>query len=327
MQDDDAHSLAMKGDAMTAAQADSLEQTLEQNPGDINARTTLLGYYFRKSISDENAKATQARHILWLVQNAPQSEVLGIPHGTIRGSFNLEGYAKVKEAWLSHLANESAALVSLKNAARFFLHHDTMLTEKTLKRGQVLEPGNPYWPRALGQLYSLRFLPNTPENERLELATKSLEHYELAYKLATDEERDSLLQCLAKMALDADEPEKAKEYVEKMLSQETDNWNSGNNTHHGNLVLGRLAFASGDIEEAKRRLLAAGKTKGSPQLGSFGPNMVLAKDLLEANQPEVVLEYFELCGGFWQMGKDRLDNWSASVENGEMPDFGANLRY
>ena len=37
----------------------------------------------------------------------------------------------------------------------------------------------------------------------------------------------------------------------------------------------------GRIEEAKRHLLAAGRSSGSPVLGSFGPNMSLAKDLLE----------------------------------------------
>ena len=71
----------------------------------------------------------------------------------------------------------------------------------------------------------------------------------------------------------------------------------------------KLALQAGDVEEAKRRLLAAGKTSGSPALRSFGPNMALAEKLLEKGERDVVLEYFELCKKFWagesyRMGRD-----------------------
>lgn len=64
----------------------------------------------------------------------------------------------------------------------------------------------------------------------------------------------------------------------------------GNRIHHGNLVLGRIALCEGNIKKVKSRLLAAGKTTGSPQLDSFGPNLVLAKDLLERGERNVVLK-------------------------------------
>ena len=80
-----------------------------------------------------------------------------------------------------------------------------------------------------------------------------------------------------------------------------------------------------DVELAKRHLLEAGKVSGSPQLGSFGPNMRLAADLLERGEREVVLEYFRLCASFWP--RDELKDWAALVEGGRTPDFGANLIY
>ena len=79
--------------------------------------------------------------------------------------------------------------------------------------------------------------------------------------------------------------------------------------------------------DAKLRLLASGRTKGSPTLDSFGPNMSLAKDLLERGEREVVLEYFKLCSAFWKRGADRLDAWTAEIKQGQIPDFGANLDY
>ena len=108
-------------------------------------------------------------------------------------------------------------------------------------------------------------------------------------------------------------------------------WWYGGVVHHANLVLGMVALRSGDLEEAKKRLLDAGRTPGSPTLGSFGPNMRLALELLKAGQKEPVREYFRLCSAFWEMDRERrpgqLDRWTEDIESGRLPDFGANLLY
>ena len=100
-----------------------------------------------------------------------------------------------------------------------------------------------------------------------------------------------------------------------------DDWNYGNAVHHGHLILGRVALREGDTDAAKRHLFAAGRTPGSPQLDSFGPNMMLAKELLAAGETEAVLKYFQLCGAFWTMGKPRLRRLAALVRDGRIPDF------
>ena len=119
--------------------------------------------------------------------------------------------------------------------------------------------------------------------------------------------------------------ENATGYANAMLAEDSPDRNSGNHIHHGNLVLGRIALAEGDIEEAKRRLIAAGKTTGSPSLNSFGPKMMLAKELLQKGEKEVVLEYFRLCARFWELGQDRLEEWSDLVQANRVPDFGGSL--
>jgi hypothetical protein len=62
-------------------------------------------------------------------------------------------------------------------------------------------------------------------------------------------------------------------------------------------------------------------------MNSFGPNMSLAKDLLQKGERDVVLEHFELCRKFWKMDRGRVDQWSQDVNAGKIPDFGANLVY
>lgn len=80
-------------------------------------------------------------------------------------------------------------------------------------------------------------------------------------------------------------------------------WNYGNAIHDGNQWLGLIRVRQGDVEGAKAYLLAAGLSPGSPQLDSFGPNMMLAKELLERGERLVVAEYIDLIARFWASDK------------------------
>lgn len=62
-------------------------------------------------------------------------------------------------------------------------------------------------------------------------------------------------------------------------------------------------------------------------MDTFGPNMSLAKDLLEKGERDTVLQYFELCRRFWKMDHGQLDEWTRQVKAGKVPRFGANLVY
>ena len=135
---------------------------------------------------------------------------------------------------------------------------------------------------------------------------------------------------LSKRAFNAGEADKAKTYSTQLLqmaSRYPKDWNYGNAIYYGNFVLGRIAIQQGNLTQAGQYLLAAGATPGSPQLDSFGPNITLAKELLEKGQSGVVLQYFELCKGFWKMDNGKLDEWSATVRSGGIPDFTSNLNY
>lgn len=144
------------------------------------------------------------------------------------------------------------------------------------------------------------------------------------------EERFYALRDAAKMAVNAGEYGKAQAYATELLRAAPEyrtNWNYGNAIHDGNMVLGRVALATGDKQSAINYLLAAGKTPGSPQLDSFGPNMSLARDLIAKGVKPAVIAYFDECKVFWTDDNGRLDTWKSAVGAGQMPDFGANLRF
>ena len=101
----------------------------------------------------------------------------------------------------------------------------------------------------------------------------------------------------------------------------------GDAVHVGNLVLGRLALLGGDVGKAKEHLLAAGRVPGSPTLMSFGPNMLLASELIERGERDAAVAYLDLCAKFWQKEGGKIEGWKGVIREGGMPNFGANLGY
>ena len=149
-------------------------------------------------------------------------------------------------------------------------------------------------------------------------------------QMADQPKRFYFLASAAKAAFELGKIEEAGQHARELLEAaphfERD-FNYGNAIHDGHMVLGRIALRKGNAETAGHELLEAGKTPGSPQLNSFGPNMALARDLLAAGQRGVVLEYFKLCSAFWEMERGRLAEWTADADAGRLPAFGANLVY
>jgi hypothetical protein len=139
----------------------------------------------------------------------------------------------------------------------------------------------------------------------------------------------------AKMSLAVGHTEDARQFATDMMvlddkySRGAPEKANGDVVFNGNLVLGTIALDEGQLDEAKRRLLAAGRSAGSPMLGSFGPNMSLARELLEKGEQETVLQFLELCRKFWTYPaySGKLDVWIKDIHKGRIPDFGANLIY
>jgi hypothetical protein len=138
------------------------------------------------------------------------------------------------------------------------------------------------------------------------------------------------LRFLAEQSIRKNKLDKATAQVNELLNlaeQFKNDWSYGNSIHAGNLLLGIINLRQNNIDKAKKYLRLAGLTTGSPQLYTFGPNMSLAKELLEIGERDAVIEYFNLCRKFWHMDFGKLDYWTVQVRAGEVPDFGGNLTY
>ncbi|MET0650081.1 MAG: hypothetical protein ABW208_26025 [Pyrinomonadaceae bacterium] len=154
-------------------------------------------------------------------------------------------------------------------------------------------------------------------------------------QLATAERSNKLylLLNLTPAALYAGESAKAAAYAQELLALgeqlKTRPGNGpgmyGDAVHVGNLVLGRLALLNGDVDKAREHLLASGRVPGLPVLKSFGPNMRLARELIEKGERDAAVEYLDLCAKFWENEGGRLAGWKAVIKDGGMPNFGPNL--
>lgn len=205
------------------------------------------------------------------------------------------------------------------------------------------DPNNPRWPAALGFWYQCAST-RAQGAARLEAARLSLGYYErwLALAPPSDLNQDySRLQDLARVALEADAPEKARQYATQLLKIAAHHREKtfGNFVHRGHSILGRLALRDGDVEAAKRHLIQAAQAPRSPQLNSYGPRMILAHELLALGEQQIVLDYMETCRKFcatsglggrlesWtnEKRKAELTRWITDVSQGRTPDFGRSL--
>lgn len=310
--------LSSIGYKLSAQQADELEsQVRRKTPSnELALRCVLAAYHFMHQESESPSGFNALReHVLWLIQNAPELSICGSSECCIFSKIDRDGYQAAKTLWLSHVEADGDNLEILANASNFFAQNDFELAEELLVRARSLQPDEPRWHKAIGQLYSQRSTHGGQVGA--DAATLSFAAFTEAERVSgTHPEKDPTkaaftrlraLPNLATTAFDACEFEAAKNYASELLtlanSEEIPEYfrNSGRSIFRGNLILGCVAMQEGDIESAKRYLLASGKTKGGPALGSFGPNMTLAKALLEAGQRDVVLEFFEQCTEFWKM--------------------------
>ena len=177
---------------------------------------------------------------------------------------------------------------------------------------------------------------DAPANGQKTLAPFHLTHQRIfawidqAASGLTGRERFAVLPLAAKAAFRAGEMDAAQSLARELLQMApsyTRERDYGDAIYDGYSVMGRVALHRENLPLARQYLMNAATTPGSPAISQHGPNMMLAKELLEKGQAPAVLQFLILCREFWKTDGGRLNAWSDAIRNHEMPDFGANLDY
>jgi tetratricopeptide (TPR) repeat protein len=97
--------------------------------------------------------------------------------------------------------------------------------------------------------------------------------------------------------------------------------------HEAHSLLGLLALKKGNFALAKEHFRQAAQVPTSPRLRALGPNMSLAKALLEKGDCDDVLDYLQSISKLWNddLAKKSSSEWMSNIASGQMPDFKGNL--
>ena len=326
----DVRALVKEGGSLTAEQAEALEAQLEASPLDMAARTRLLGYYQRTTRSRKTSSEAYAGlrfHVLWLIRNEPKSEILAEPPGLLlefNRELDPEKFNAGRDAFLAHLREAPNDLTLLERAADFASFRDRALAIELGERARSLDSSNPKWTvrLAFDRYNGYRDVRLGLEGSPVDTARKALAEFDRALELLDETRIGGYLSLAAEVAVAANELAQAREYAHVMLDDESrgseHHWY---NVHYGNITLGKIALAEGDVQRAASYLLRAGATPGSVKLSYWGPDTELAEELLKRGEREPVLQYFDLCADFWERGRERLVEWAALVRAGTVPRF------
>jgi hypothetical protein len=139
-----------------------------------------------------------------------------------------------------------------------------------------------------------------------------------------DYARSSLTLFLAEVLVEVG----ALELADSLAARELQRGISGGGGERGNIVYqmnqvrGRIALQRGRRSQAIEFLHRASETPGSPQLVTFGPQLFLARELLEAGEVAAVRQFLSSLPRFW-VGPDAeafLADAIAIIDNGRIPD-------
>jgi len=82
-------------------------------------------------------------------------------------------------------------------------------------------------------------------------------------------------------------------------------------------ALGRSALQRNDFDAAQKDLILSATTVGGPHLDTWGPNLTLAKALLDLGYKETVVAFLTSCKAFWPNPK--VDGWISQIRQGQTP--------
>lgn len=302
------------GARISKEQAAQFEDRLVHDPSDKEARAALIGYYSSGRLKSKSAAQKRIPHILWVLENAPDCGLGTTPYlHIVKRDYPAE-YKKSKEIILRQCEkyrNDPEVLMDLGSVLRY---EEPEITIQILRQAHAATNDKAHVAFWLSQTLH-RLGQQNNDFDHLREAVLFMQEVVAAKK--PDRKFDNRF-WLAKLAFDSQQFDLAREVSTEMLK---DNPENNQAVHVAHIVLGSMAFREGDIASASEHLLLAGKVGQSPRLGSYGPMMKLAQNLLVSGQKDAVIQYLTDCRKFWSMGKRKLPQWIRQIEAGENPEL------
>jgi hypothetical protein len=306
-----------EGGGLSEEDGAALEARIIADEHDVDARVRLVGFYFLR-FSPENHRR-RADHLAWLAEHRPDIGLGG--YGYIVEEQAPEGHEATRRAWLAAAAKPDADVHILQNAADFLGFNRPEQAESLFRRAAGMEPENGEWRTRIARTLTKRAKWADDADERRRHARAAIQELEIALPLA---EQDWIALGvridLVEAAVLAEDWERVRETAERVLVDNettTRTFQYGNAIHWANIALGFAALADEQLTAAADYLVRAGKTLGSPQLNSFGPDRDLARALLGRGERTAVLTYLTDCARFWAGNEALLEGWRSAIERGE----------
>ena len=185
------------------------------------------------------------------------------------------------------------------------------LGERWLRRAIELAPPGDEWKPALGQALQAKANRTIDSKEKVRLLIE-------ASSLVLDGAKPGILSILIAAEFDAGDDAAAARDAELLMASAPKNANAYNSAQ---TVLGRVAAAKGDLNEAKRRLIASITPPSTLKNATFEPNMTLAQDLYDAGAKDAVIEFLEAARTVWKADHGRIDRMISFVRKAPTVDL------
>ena len=305
----DVDRLFEEGRESTKAQADALRARVAKNPGDAPARARLMAYSFLSG-NDKGLRRLHDEQVVWFAANLPNAPALKAAYADVDNVTNVRTYDLVCDLFELALSKRPKDANVLANYAALVLTSENGRAVALLARAAALEPKNAERFNSLAFAHSLASRGAFGRVDKAE-ASLAVDAYLEARALGGRVSDKYFLES----AYDADRLDVVEREATAMLKAGRD----ADAVHGAHTVLGRVALKRGDVAAAKTHLLDSAKVEGSPVLGSFGPSMDLARDLLARGERDAVLAYLRATGRFWE--DERQVRWTKAVADGGTPDW------
>lgn len=325
---------------LTEERAELLRTQLESNQQDLQNRMVLLIYEqpeLRRKRGEKYDPEPHGRLVLGLIEQHPRSQLAGTA-GLLLYAYKRDGmytgpaWDKAIELWERLVAQHPKDPAILCNADSFLMADPFRMSEDgpralaLLRRARELAPKEPRWALKLGAFHSTKQSMTREPEARMVAAKAASTNLRSAWDTTGEPQCQALrvtgqplTMVLASAYFEVGEMLQAHKFAMLALEADDPTNPNGDLTFDMNVVLGRIALANGDVDKAGLHLLAAGKTHGSPSLGSFGPDLTLAKDLLAGGQRDTVRQFIQSCKTFWHSGQEQLTSWTIALESGGDP--------